>query len=439
MSGGDGATAPPARRRRVLIDISPLRQHRDYRLLYLGQLVSIVGRQLTVVASSLQVFLLTRSSLMVGLLSLAQLGPLIVCSLIGGAIADAYDRRRVLIWTQLVLALCSVGLAVNASLGDPALWPVFVCTSLSAGLSGIDGPTRSAAIPSLVRRDQITVTAALNQIAFQMSLIIGPSLAGLVIARVSLAAAYWIDVVTFSVALLGVVLIRPLIPEGGGTRVGLHSIREGLRYLGRERAVQGTFIIDINAMVFGMPRALFPELGLTQFGGGAQTVGLLYAAPGGGAFLAALTTGWVTHVKRPGRAVLLAVLLWGAAITAFGLSTWLWLGLVMLAVAGAADVISAVFRTTILQLQVPDRLRGRLNAINIAVVTGGPRLGDLEAGAVAAITTPRISVVSGGLACMAGVGVIARLMPELAAWHPPPVVPRRDRDVIPAARTHDDE
>jgi MFS family permease len=422
-------TAPLVnRRRRVLMDITPLRQSRDYRLLYLGQLVSIVGRQLTIVASSLQVFLLTGSSFVVGLLSLSQLVPLIACSLIGGAIADAYDRRRVLLWTQLFLGLASAGLAINASLSSPALWPVFVCTSISAGLSGIDGPTRSAAIPSLVGRDQITVAAALNQVAFQLSLIVGPSLAGLVIARISLAAAYWIDTGTFVLALLTVVLLRPLLPEGGGTPISLHSVREGLRYLRRERAVQGTFLIDLNAMIFGMPRALFPELGLTQFGGSAQTVGLLYAAPGVGAFLAALTTGWVSHVKRPGRAVLFAVLLWGAAITAFGLSPWLWLGLAMLAVAGAADVISAVFRTTILQLQVPDRLRGRLNAINIAVVTGGPRLGDLEAGAVAALTTPRFSVVSGGLACMAGVGVIARLLPEMGAWRPPPTVPRRTTD-----------
>ena len=406
-------------RRRLLVDIAPLRQSRDYRYLYLGQLVSVIGRQLTIVAASVQVFLLTDSSFAVGLMSVVQLGPLVVCSLIGGAIADAYDRRRVLIVAQVGLALTSVGLAVNASTASPALWPVFVCTAISAGLSGVDAPTRSAAIPRLVGLDLIPAAAALNQTAFHVATIVGPSLAGLAIAKVSLSAAYWIDVGTFAFALVSVLLVRPLLPEGGGTKAGFRSIREGLGYLRRQRAIQGTFLIDINAMLFGMPRALFPELGLIQFGGGAQAVGLLYAAPGIGALLAAVTTGWVSHIHRQGRAVILAVVGWGAAITLFGLVGQLWLGVTLLALAGAADVVSAVFRTTILQVQVPDRLRGRLNSVNIAVVAGGPRLGDLEAGAVASLTSPRFSVVSGGLACIAGAGLIARLFPELGAWRSP--------------------
>jgi hypothetical protein len=274
-------------------------------------------------------------------------------------------------------------------------------------------------VPGLVGLDLIPAAAALNQIGFQVSIVVGPSLAGLVIANVSIAAAYWIDVGTFVVALASMIAVRPLLPEGGGTRAGMWSIREGLGYLRRQRALQGTFLIDINAMLFGMPRALFPELGLTQFGGGAQAVGLLYAAPGFGAFLAAVTTGWVRQVRRQGRAVIIAVLAWGAAITVFGLVELLWLAVLMLALAGAADLVSAVFRTTILQVQVPDRLRGRLNAVNIAVVTGGPRLGDLESGAVAALTSPRFSVVSGGVACMVGAGVIARLIPELGSWRTP--------------------
>jgi MFS family permease len=407
------------RRRRLLVDVSPLRVSRDFRLMYAGQFLSIIGRQITVVASALQVFLLTDSSLAVGLLGLAQLGPLIICSFAGGAIADAFDRRRTLLWAQVGLALCSAGLAVNASLDSPALWPVYVLTALSAGVSSIDGPTRAAAVPSLVPLQLIPSAAALHQSAFQLSLVIGPSLAGLLIARVSLASAYWFDAITFVVALVGLLFVRPLVPHGGGTRASVRSVREGLRYLGRSRAVQATFLIDINAMVFGMPRALFPELGIEHFGGGPATVGLLYAAPGAGALVAALTTGWVSHVRRQGRAVLIAVLVWGAAIAVFGLVPWLGVALALLALAGAADVVSAVFRTTILQLQVPDRLRGRLNALNIAVVTGGPRLGDLEAGAVAAVTSPTFSVVSGGLACMAGVGVLARLFPELGAWRPP--------------------
>jgi MFS family permease len=407
----------------VLVDVSPLRDSRQYRLLYGGQLVSVFGRQLTVVASQLQVFLLTGSSLQVGLLSIAQLGPLLACSLLGGAVADAFDRRRVLLWTQLLLAVTSVGLALNASSSAPAVWPLFVLTAVSAGVSAIDSPTRNAAIPSLVRRDQIATATALNQTQYQLALVLGPALAGVVIERVDLSVAYWIDAATFTVALATLLAMAPMVPEGGGRRAGIESIREGLAYVRTQRAVQGAFVVDVNAMVFGMPRALFPELGTQLFGGGPGTVGLLYAAPGAGALLGAVTTGWVASVRRHGLAVLVAVVVWGAAIAAFGLVTWLPAALVLLAVAGAADVISAVFRGTILQLQVPDALRGRLSALNIAVVTGGPRLGDIEAGTVAAATSPQVSVVTGGLACVAGVAVIARVLPELGAWRPPPTAP----------------
>jgi MFS family permease len=218
------------------------------------------------------------------------------------------------------------------------------------------------------------------------------------------------------VALVVVLPMHPLPPEGGGTRAGLASIAEGLRFLRGRRVLVSTFVIDIDAMVFGMPSALFPALGTTVFGGGVQTVGLLYAAPGAGALVAALLSGWVGAVRRQGLAVVLAVLGWGVAIVAFGLTTWLPLALVLLAVAGAADVVSAVFRNTILQLSVPDAVRGRLSGVHIAVVAGGPRLGDAEAGAMAALTTPRISVVSGGLACIAGVLVLTRLVPEFARY-----------------------
>jgi MFS family permease len=382
--------------------------------------VSFFGRQLTLVASSLQIFLLTHSSLQVGLLSLAQLGPIIVCSFLGGTLADAIDRRKVLIVATVLMAITSAGLAINATLSSPLIWPIYICTALSAGLSAIDAPTRSAVVPSLVRRDQIPAAAALNQTGYQFGSVGGPAFAGVVIATVSLSAAYWIDVVTFGVALMTLLLLPPLLPEGGGTKAGFGSIKEGLRYVRGERAIQGVFLIDINAMVFGMPRALFPQLGTELYHGGAGTVGLLYAAPAAGAFVGAVTTGWVTRVRRQGAAVLWAVAVWGLAIALFGVAAWLPLGLFLLAVAGAADVISAVFRGTILQLHVPDRLRGRLQALNIAVVTGGPRVGDLEAGAVATATNAQVSVVSGGIACVVGVALLANLVPELAGWHASP-------------------
>ncbi|MEA2685895.1 MAG: hypothetical protein QOE93_1090 [Actinomycetota bacterium] len=403
-------------RRRLLADVSPLRESRDFRLLFIGNAVSYLGRQLTVVAIPFQVYLLTHSSLAVGLTGLASLGPLVIMSLIGGAVADAVDRRKLLLVNVVAQALTSVVLAANASLDHPALWPLYVFGALNAGLWGIDLPTRNAMVPGMVSREQFPAAAALGQLVFQLGQVAGPALAGIVISQIDLAAAYWIDAATYGAAFTAIVLIRPQPPEGGGTKAGLASIKEGLSFLKGRRLLVSTFLIDINAMVFGMPRALFPALGTGLFGGGATTVGLLYAAPGVGAFLGALFTGWVARVRRQGRVVVISVLLWGGAIAGFGLVPWLPLGLILLAVAGAADVVSAVFRNTILQMSVPDGLRGRLNSVHIAVVTGGPALGDAEAGTVAALTTPRISVVSGGLACMVGALLLVRLVPELGRY-----------------------
>lgn len=411
------------RARNLLVDIAPLRESREFRLLWGGELVSFLGSQITVVAVPLQVYALTRSSFAVGMLGLVQLGPLLVCSLLGGTIADAFDRRKVLLVTQLLLAACSVGLAVNA-VGHGKVWLLFVLSAAVAGLSGIDSPTRWASVARLVRPEQFSAAAALTQTLMTTGLVVGPAVGGLLIAKVSLAAAFWVDVATFGVAMATVLALRPLPPEGGGVKVGFSSIGEGLRYLRGRQALQGTFVIDINAMVFGMPRALFPEMAVKTFRGGAGTAGMLYAAPGFGALLGALSSGWVTKVDRQGRAVLFAVAAWGIAIAGFGFSPWLWLALLLLALAGASDVVSAVFRNTILQLSVPDRLRGRLSAVHIAVVTGGPRLGDTESGTVAALAGTRFAAVSGGLACLAGVGVIARLMPGLGRWRQAEAVAR---------------
>ncbi len=402
--------------RRFFVDIAPLRESRDFRWLYGGQLVSFLGSQLTIVAVPYQVFRMTNSSLQVGLVSLVQVVPLIAGSLIGGSIADGHDRRRVLLVTEVLLAMTSAGLAVNASVTHPALWPLYVITSAAAGLSGVERPARSAAIPSLVAPDRLPAAYALWQILLQVGQVAGPGLAGLLLAGAGLATVYWIDVATFAAAFVSVLVMAPMPPVGGGRRPGLRSIVEGLGYLRGRQVLQGVFLIDINAMVFGMPRALFPALGTEVFHGGAQAVGYLYAAPGAGALIGALTTGWVSRVRRQGRAVVIAVIVWGAAIAAFGATTWLPLALVFLAVAGWADVISAVFRNTILQLSIPDQLRGRLSALQIAVVSGGPRLGDFEAGVVAAAVDVPFSVISGGVACAAGAVVLARLLPSFSRY-----------------------
>ncbi|MEY2565863.1 MAG: hypothetical protein QOE35_392 [Actinomycetota bacterium] len=413
-------------RRRVLVDITPLRRSPGFRALFAGQLVSFLGSQLTVVAVAYQVFRLTHSSFAVGMVSLAQFGPLLIGSLLGGAVVDSTDRRRLLMLMQVLLGLCAVALALNAVRDHPALWPLFAVTALAAGLSGLDRPARSAVIPGMVEQHQLPAAFALWQIQMQVGLAVGPALGGLVLAQFGSAAVYWVDAATFAVAFLSCTRLPPLPPEGGGTKVSFGSIAEGLRFVKGSRVLQGTFLIDIDAMVFGMPRAVFPELA-ARLGGGPQTLGLLYAAPGVGAFIGALTTGWVAHVRRQGRAVYVAVAAWGLSVAAFGIAHWLPLALFFLALAGASDVVSAVFRNTILQTSVPDSLRGRLSSLHIAVVTGGPRVGDFEAGTVASLTTPRISVVSGGLACVAGVAVLAWVLPEFRGY------------VLPAPAIHSDD
>jgi MFS family permease len=403
---------PDPGRRHLLIDLTPLRRSRDLRRLTFGELVSVLGTQLTTVAVPYQVYHVTHSSLDVGLVSLTQLAPLVAGSLLAGSVVDAMDRRRLLIVAQLLMAACSAGLAVNADLGT-RLWPLFVLPALAAGFSGLDSAGRNAIVPNMVRRSEVATANAMFQALFQLGTVAGPAVAGLLLAGAGVRFIYWIDVASFMVTLVSVVLLSPQPPSAdpGGHRPGLRSIIEGLSFVRGRQAIQGAYLIDINAMVFGMPRALFPALATTYFGGGAATLGFLYAAPGAGALLGALTTGWVSRIQRQGLAVIVAVIVWGVAITCFGLVPWLPGALLLLAVAGCADVISAVFRSTIIQLAVPDSLRGRLAGLQIAVVTGGPRIGDLESGAVAAAFGDTVSIVSGGLACVAGALVLARLLP----------------------------
>ncbi|MCU0268632.1 MAG: MFS transporter [Acidimicrobiales bacterium] len=382
--------------------------------------MSSLGTQITAVAAPIQVYDLTGSSLAVGFLGVVQVVPLVLGSLYGGVLADAYDRRKVLLVAQALLAATSAGLVVNAALERPSVVAVYLLGACQAAFSGIDNPTRAASAPVLVERELVPSALALTQLLWQVSLVVGPALAGVVIAATDLSVAYALDVVSFAAAAACMVAMRPIRPErapGDAPAAGVgRSILEGLRFLGRRPVLQAVELIDLNAMVFGMPKALFPELAATTFGGGPATAGMLYAAPGVGALLGAVTSGWLPGVERQGWAVVWAVVGWGAAIAAFGFTEVLGVALFLLALAGLADVISAVLRNSILQLTVPDHLRGRVSSVHIAVVTGGPRLGDLESGAVAALTSPAFAVVSGGLVCMMGAGVIARLYPTFVQW-----------------------
>lgn len=405
--------------RRTVLDLTPLRISREFRLLWIGELISHTGRHITMVALPFQVYELTDSPLAVGLIGLAQFGPLVVFSLLGGAIADAWDRRRLLLISQAGSMVASLLLVAGALADRPPLWFLYATAALSSAFAALDSPARTAAIPNLVPRDRLASAMALNQVLFQLNDVAGPALAGLIIARFGLVWAYTIDAVTFLAAIGTLLAMQPMPSRHPGPRPSvLRAVREGFAYLRGRRILVSTFVVDLNAMIFGMPRALFPVLAKEAFGVGPAGLGLLYSAPAVGALAGALLTGWVRHVRHQGRAVLWAVAAWGLAIVGFGLSTEAFgLALLFLAVAGAADVISAIFRSTILQSSVPDSLRGRLSSIHIMVVVGGPRLGDLEAGLVAQLTTPVFSVVSGGAACVVGVGLLALATPVFRRYH----------------------
>ncbi|HUY66855.1 MAG TPA: MFS transporter [Acidimicrobiales bacterium] len=398
---------------RFVVDVSPLRRYRHFRRLWAGQVVSGMGTQLTLVAVSFQAYSLTRSTLVVGLIGLVQLLPLLAGALWGGTLADAMDRKRVLVLTQVAMAAAVGGLVVNASRPHPAVWPLFVCTAAGAGFQGVDWPARRAALPMLVDDGDVTAAIALQTSIQQLALVAGPALAGVLIATIGLGAVYAIDVATYGVALVAALLLPALVPSGGGTPMGLRSMTEGFRHLRRQRLLSATYWIDLNAMIFGMPRAVFPALGVGLFGGGAGTVGLLYAAPGAGALAGSLFTGWCSRVRHQGRAIAACVVVWGVTIALFGIIPVLWIGLTLLALAGAADVVSAVFRQAVQQRTVPEHLQGRLSGTFFAVVAGGPRLGDAETGAAAAVGGPQFAVWSGGLACVVGVGVLIWRVPEL--------------------------
>jgi MFS family permease len=414
------ATRPQPRWRRVALDLSPLRE-RDFRLLWSGEMFSEIGSNITLVAVFLQVDALTHSPAAVGLIGLAQLVPLMAASLFGGSWIDRFDRRKLLLGAQVGQMFAATLLLAGALTTNPPLWIVYLGAGLVAGCAGFSLATRSAMTPSLVPADRLPSALALNQVMWNTAQIVGPALGGIVVGTLGFAWAYGIDVVSFAGTITAAALMRPHLPiiEDPDAEVlgSWRRLMEGVRYLKGRTVLQGTFIVDLIAMVFGMPRVLFPALARTQFGGGPELAGVLFASVSVGAVIAALTSGWVHRVVRQGWAIIVSIVVWGLAIAAFGLvGDRIALALLCLAIAGGADVVSAVFRSTILQATVPDSLRGRMSGIHIAVVAGGPRIGDLEGGLVASVFTPTVSVVSGGVICVVGVLVYAALVPAFARY-----------------------
>ena len=401
---------------RLAVDTSPLRESRNFRLLWTGQMVSYIGSQITLVAIPFQVYEITGSTLAVGLISLFELVPLLAFALLGGAVADATDRRRLILLTEIGLMAVTGGLVANALLDEPRVWILYVLAALAVACWSLGAPAMRSLVPQLVTKEQIPAAMALEGIYGSLGAVAGPALAGVLIATVGLPLTYGLDVLTFAASLATVWALPRFPPVSDADRAGLRSILEGLRFVRNRKVLLGIFVVDTNAMVFGMPSALFPAVADRQFDAGAEVVGLLYAAPYAGALVASVLSGWMAQVHRQGVAVAIAAACWGLAIVGFGLATALWLALFMLALAGAADTVSAIFRSTIVFAATPEGMRGRILGIELAQVASAPTLGNVEAGVVAALTNIRTSIVSGGILCIAGTAVACLAIPALIRY-----------------------
>jgi MFS family permease len=401
---------------RLLADVRPLRESPPFRRLWAGATLSAVGGAMTGFAVVLQVYELTGSAFAVGALGLARMIPTLAVGLLGGSLADATDRRKLVLITSSCLAAVSALFAVQAFAGLDQLWLLYVLVAVQSALSAVDGPARRTFTPRLLPARQLSAGLALNQLTFQICLTVGPAIAGLVTAAAGLRACYLIDALSFAAALYGVGRLPAMAPQGGGARPGPRAVAEGIRFIRRSQVLAGAFLADLNATVLGLPVALFPAINAERFGGGAQTLGLLTAAIGVGGLAGSAFSGPVGHIARPGRAMLWTVAVWGAAITGFAVAHSLWLALSLLAIAGAADTTTVVFRGTIVQAAIPDKLRGRITAADYVVGAGGGELGNLESGIVGSLASPAISALSGGLATVAGVILLRLALPSLARY-----------------------
>ena len=375
-------------------------------------MVSTIGAEIAVIAVPYQVYTRTGSTALVGLLGLASLVPLLFVPLVGGAFADALDRRTVVLVTETGLAAVAVLFLVNALLPTPQVWALFVLQGLAVAVYSFGRPALASLAPRLVPDEELAAANSLSSVYGSLSSVAGPAVGGVVIATAGVPWTFGIDAATYAASLLVIWWLPKLPPLEDVDRPSFRSSVDGFRFLKGRQALIGIFAIDTNAMVFGMPSALFPAIALHRLHGTASTVGYLYAAPYAGALFCSLLSGWCSHVRRMGLAITIMACLWGAAIAGFGLTTSLVPALALLAVAGGGDFYSAVLRGTMLLRSTPDHLRGRMLGIEFMQVASAPNLGDLEAGVLASLTSLRFSIVSGGLACIAGCVVTALALPK---------------------------
>jgi MFS family permease len=405
---------------KLLADITPLRESVAFRRLWVGSTLSAVGTALTSFAVMLQVYDLTRSSFAVGAIGLAQIVPILIVGMLGGPLADASDRRKLMLVTSVLLAAVSAGLAVQAFAGLRMLWLLYLLVAAQAAIGALNRPVRNTFVPSLLPASQVPAGVALNMLSFQIMLVVGPALAGLITAapQLGLRACYLVDAVTYTAAMYGVVGLPRMRPAGGsaGYGAGVRAVAEGVSFIRRSQVLAGAFLADLDATVFGLPVALFPAINAERFGGSPRTLGLFTAAVGLGGLASAAFSGPVRHITRQGLAMLCTVAVWGAAFAGFAIAHSLWLTLSMLALAGAADAFTVVFRGSMVAVTTPDLFRGRVMAADYVVGAGGGQLGNLEAGALASLTSPTISAFSGGLATIAGAIVIGLALPTFTRY-----------------------
>lgn len=404
------------------VDITPLRRHRDFRLLFIGRMVSFFGSMLTVVAFPYQVYLLTHNVLLVGTLGMFEFAAILAFAFLGGALADAQDRRTMVLASEAALLACSLLLAGNSALSHPQVWLLFVVATAWGLFDAVQRPSLDAMLPRLVDRDELSAAAALGSLRGTMGQILGLAFGGVLVASFGLTATYLIDGATFVVGLVCLWLMREVPPPADAERPSLRRVAEGLRYARSRPELIGTYLIDMVAMFFGMPTALFPAIATGL--GGAKVLGLLYAAPAVGSFVFSATSGWTSRVHRHGMGVIVAAVLWGLAVIGFGFAPGLLGALGFLALAGAADMMSGLFREVIWNQTIPDSLRGRLASIEMVSYTSGPALGNFEAGVVASLFNIRVSIVSGGALCVIGCALTALALPAFRAYdariHPGP-------------------
>jgi MFS family permease len=398
------------------MDTGPLRRHPELRKLFLAQVSSGFGSFMTRVAVPYEVYRLTHSTFTVGVLGAVEFVAILVMALVGGALADAADRRRMVLTAEALSGLCVLILLIDVLTVD-WVWPLFVGAGGLAAFYGLERPSLDAMIPRLVERDELPATSALWWGGMNLAGIAGPALGGVLLAASGAELAFAVDLATFAVGLAALAAMRAMPAPEDAVAPSLRSVGEGLAFARSRPVLLGTYIVDINAMFFGMPTALFPAF--AERLGGPGVLGLLYAAPSIGAVVASVTSGWAGRIRRHGRAIVYAAAAWGAFIALAGIARTAGLAVVLVALAGAADMVSGLFRSTIWNTTIPDNLRGRLAGIEMISYTSGPLLGQVESGVVASFAGVRASFVSGGLLCVAGCAAAALALPALWAYEKP--------------------